>query len=137
MEEEINADIVNFAETAMRKVMESNYDIIIVEGYLPDGPGYLLAARILRKKPTAIILIGDTLSEVEIVCAYKTGITDYLSFDISGMQLAAKCKSIINLNHIMKATKNVISEDGVITRSGLTLNTNNGEVKKRMVRRYC
>lgn len=130
-EEGIDADVVNLAETAMEKVRESDYDIIIVEDYLPDSPGYILAARILREKLSTIFLIGESLSQVEIVCAYRTGITDYLTFDIPGMQLAAKCRSVINFNRVMKVTEKAAPEDGMITRSGLTLNTNNGEVKKK------
>ena len=47
------------------------------------------------------------------------------------MRLAAKCKSVINFNRVIKAAKKAVSEDGIITKSGLTLNTNNGEVKKK------
>lgn len=115
----------------MEKVRESDYDIIIVEDYLPDSPGYILTARILREKLSTIFLIGESLSQVEIVCAYRMGITDYLTFDIHGMQLAAKCRSVINFNRVMKVAEKAAPEDGVITRSGLTLNTNNGEVKKK------
>ena len=130
-EEGIDADVVNLADTAMEKVRESDYDIIIVEDYLPDSPGYILAARILREKLSTVFIIGESLSDVEVVCAYKTGITDYLTFDIPAMRLAAKCRSVINFNRVIKAAKNASSEDGVITRSGLTLNTNNGEVRKK------
>ena len=130
-EEGIDADVVNLAETAIEKVRESDYDIIIVEDYLPDSPGYILAARILREKLSTVFLIGESLSDVEVVCAYKTGITDYLTFDIPAMRLAAKCRSVINFNRVIKAARNASSEDRVITRSGLTLNTNNGEVRKK------
>ena len=130
-EEGIDADVVNLADTAMEKVRESDYDIIIVEDYLPDSPGYILAAQILREKLSTVFLIGESLSDVEVVCAYKTGITDYLTFDIPAMRLAAKCRSVINFNRVIKAARNACSEDGVITRSGLTLNTNNGEVRKK------
>lgn len=131
LEEGIAVDVVNLAETAMEKVMETNYDIIIVEDYLSDSPGYILAARILREKMPMIFMIGRSLSDVEVVCAYKTGITDYLTFDMTPMRLAAKCRSVINFNRVIKAAKKAASEDGVITESGLTLNTNNGEVKKK------
>lgn len=130
-EEGIDVDVVNLAETAMEKVRESDYDIIIVEDYLPDSPGYILAARILREKISLIFMIGKSLSDVEVVCAYKTGINDYLTFDIPAMRLAAKCRSVINFNRVIKAAKKSIPEDGVITKSGLSLNTNNGEVKKK------
>lgn len=127
----IDADVVNLAETAIEKVRESDYDIIIVEDYLPDSPGYILAARILREKLSTVFIIGESLSDVEVVCAYKTGITDYLTFDIPAMRLAAKCRSVINFNRVINAARNASSEDGMITRSGLTLNTNNGEVRKK------
>ena len=133
-EEGIKVDVVNLAETAMAKVRESDYDIIIIEDYLSDSPGYILAARILREKLSMVFMIGKALSDVEVVCAYKTGITDYLTFDIPAMRLAAKCKSVINFNRVIKAAKKAVSEDGIITKSGLTLNTNNGEVKKKMAR---
>ena len=44
-EEGIKVDVVNLAETAMAKVRESDYDIIIIEDYLSDSPGYILATR--------------------------------------------------------------------------------------------
>lgn len=68
---------------------------------------------------------------MEVVSAYKTGIIDYLTFDIPAMRLAAKCRSVINFNRVIKAARKAVSEDGTITRSGLTLNTNNGKVKKK------
>ena len=130
-EEGIDADVVNLAETAMEKVRESDYDIIIVADSLPDSPGDILAAQILREKLSTVFIIGESLSDVEVVCAYKTGITDYLTFDIPAMRLAAKCRSVINFNRVINAARNASSKDGVITRSGLTLNTNNGEVRKK------
>lgn len=130
-EEGIDADVVDLAETAMEKIRESDYDIILVEDYLKDSPGYILAARILREKMSMIFMMGKSLSEVEVVCAFKTGITDYLTFDIPAMRLAVKCRYVINFNRVIKEAKNASSEDGIITRSGLTLNTNNGEVKKK------
>lgn len=131
LEEGMEVDVVNLAETAMEKIRESDYDIIIVEDYLPDSLGYILAARILREKMSMVFLIGKSLSDVEVVSAYKTGITDYLTFDIPAMRLAAKCRSVINFNRVIKAARKAVSEDGTITRSGLTLNTNNGKVKKK------
>lgn len=130
-EEGIEADVVNLAETAMQKVRESDYDIIIVEDYLSDNPGYILASRILREKLSTVFLIGGALTEVEIVCAYRTGITDYITFDMPAAQLAAKCRSVIRLSRIMKELKKSDMGEGLITRSGLTLNTNNGEVRKK------
>ena len=130
-EEGIKVDVVNLAETAMAKVRESDYDIIIVEDYLSDSLGYILAARILRERISIIFIIGKSLSDVEVVCAYKTGITDYLTFDSPALRLAAKCRSVINFNRVIKSVRKAVSKDGIITKSGLTLNTNNGEVKKK------
>lgn len=129
-EEGIDVDLVNLAETAMEKVRESDYDIIIVDDYLSDRLGYILATRLFKERMSMVFMIGKSLSDVEVVCAYKTGITDYLTFDIPAMWLAAKCRSVINFNRVIKAARKASSQDGMITRSGLTLNTNNGEVKK-------
>lgn len=131
LEEGIDADVVDLAETAMEKIRETEYDIILMEDYLKDSPGYILAARILREKMSMIFMIGKSLSEVEVVCAFKTGITDYLTFDIPAMRLAVKCRSAINFNRVIKDVKKTSAQNGVITRSGLTLNINNGEVKKK------
>lgn len=130
-EEGIDADVVNSAETAMEKVRETDYDIIIVEDHLPDSTGNILVARIFKEKMFMIFMIGKSLSDMEVVHAYKMGITDYLTFDIPAIRLAAKCRSVIDFNRVIKAAKKNVSEDGVIKRSGLTLNTNNGEVRKK------
>ncbi len=130
-EEGIDVDVVNSAETAMEKVRETDYDIIIVEDHLPDSTGNILVTRIFKEKMSMIFMIGKSLSDMEVVDAYKIGITDYLTFDIPAIRLAAKCRSVINFNRVIKAAKKNVSEDGVIKRSGLTLNTNNGEVRKK------
>ena len=85
-EEGIKVDVVNLAETAMAKVRESDYDIIIIEDYLSDSPGYILAARILREKLSMVFMIGKALSDVEVVCAYKTPIILHLIFLRCGLR---------------------------------------------------
>lgn len=130
-EEDIDADVVDLAETAMKKIRESDYDIILVEDYLQDSPGYILADQIMKEKMSMIFMIGNSLSDVEVIYAYKTGITDYLTFDIPAIRLAAKCRSVINFNRVIKTARRTSLESGVITRSGLTLNINNGEVQKK------
>lgn len=130
-EEDIDADVVDLAETAIKKIRESDYDIILVEDYLQDSPGYILADQIMKEKMSMIFMIGNSLSDVEVIYAYKTGITDYLTFDIPAIRLAAKCRSVINFNRVIKAARRTSLESGVITRSGLTLNINNGEVQKK------
>ncbi len=130
-EEGIDVDVVNSAETAMEKVRDTDYDIIIVEDHLPDSTGNILVARIFKEKMSMIFMIGKSLSDMEVVHAYRMGITDYLTFDIPAIRLAAKCRSVINFNRVIKAARRTSLESGVITRSGLTLNVNNGEVQKK------
>lgn len=138
-EEGIDVDVVNSAETAMEKVRDTDYDIIIVEDHLPDSTGNILVARIFKEKMSMIFMIGKSLSDMEVVHAYRMGITDYLTFDIPAIRLAAKCRSVIDLNRVWtdlkhkqwgsqkeKRTEGISDEAGIGSSKGA-----DGECRKR------
>lgn len=129
-QEGIETDSVHLAASVMERVHSNVYDIIIVEDYLPDNSGYILSAEILKELPAIIFMLGKSLSDVDEIGAYRIGISHYFTPDTPLLPFVVKCKSIIRG---FRANQNVGSngsDDGLISISGLTLNTKNGEVHK-------
>lgn len=108
----------------LQNALENTYDIVIVDDYLTNKSGYTLAMEILSKKNLVMYMLGRDMDDVSVVGAFRIGITDYISADVSPIQLAARCISEINRG--LFRTQNVVHyTDGRISVSDLTLDTRN------------
>lgn len=119
-------DIEHQPLVGLQKAIQHHYDIIILEDYLNNSSGYILAKEILNNKFALIFMLGQYADNVSVIGAYRVGIADYILKDAPIIQLCAKCESTIN--RIALQTKNTSKHKFLISVGSITLNTNNGEL---------
>lgn len=94
----MDAVIEHASHKGLRKAIEEDYDMIVVDDYLGDKSGYTLSMEILNKKDVILYLLGNDKDDISVIGAFRAGITDYLRSDVSAIQLAARCNTTIMRN---------------------------------------
>lgn len=91
----MDAVIEHASQKGLRKAIEEDYDMIVVDDYLGDKSGYTLSMEILNKKDVILYLLGNDQDDISVIGAFRAGITDYIRSDVSAIQLAARCNTTI------------------------------------------
>lgn len=94
----MDAVIEHASQKGLKKAIEGDYDMIVVDDYLGDKSGYMLSMEILNKKEAILYLLGNDQDDVSVIGAFRAGITDYIRADVSAIQLAARCNTTIRRN---------------------------------------
>lgn len=107
------------------KAIKNQYDIIILEDYIYDISGYILAKEILNNKNIILFMLGKHMDQVSVLSAYRTGISAYLPNNVSFIQLSVICESTIKrISSLILNSKQ--SKNHIISIGSITLNTQNG-----------
>lgn len=91
----MDAVIEHASQKGLKKAIEEDYDMIVVDDYLGDKSGYTLSMEILNKKDVLLYLLGNDQDDISVIGAFRAGITDYIRSDVSAIQLAARCNTTI------------------------------------------
>jgi DNA-binding response OmpR family regulator len=100
-----NVDLADTGKKALVLLDKKEYDLLIIDYYLPDTNGIRLCKKIREldiKTPILIFTTND--SETNIVEALDSGADDYLTKPFSYQVLDARVRALIRRN------KNVVSE---------------------------
>lgn len=120
----MDAVIEHASQKGLKKALEENYDMIVVDDYLGDKSGYTLSMEILNKKDVLLYLLGNDKDDISVIGAFRAGITDYIRSDVSAIQLAARCNTTIMRNQGERERNTLYSkEDGRITIEDFILDT--------------
>lgn len=95
----MDAVIEHASQKGLKKAIEEDYDMIVVDDYLGDKSGYSLSMEILNKKNAVLYMLGNDQDDISVIGAFHAGITDYIRSDVSAIQLAARCSSTIRRSH--------------------------------------
>ncbi|MCX8026726.1 MAG: response regulator, partial [Thermodesulfovibrionales bacterium] len=100
-------------ETALVKIRENPYDLIILDLMLPGMQGLELC-RIIRKEPTTtdipVIMLTAKSEEVDKVLGLEMGADDYITKPFSPRELVARAKAVLR----RAETKKISPADAVI-----------------------
>lgn len=91
----MDAVIEHASHKGVKKAIEEDYDMIVVDDYLGDKSGYTISVEILNRKNVLLYLLGNDKDDISVIGAFRAGITDYLRSDVSAIQLAARCNTTI------------------------------------------
>jgi len=91
-------DSAHDGETALKKLAENEYDLIILDLMLPSIDGLELC-RIIRKNPatsrTPIIMLTARGDEIDKILGLEMGADDYITKPFSPRELVARAKAIM------------------------------------------
>lgn len=127
----MDAVIEHASHKGLRKAIEEDYDMIVVDDYLGDKSGYTLSLEILNKKDTILYMLGNDQDDISVIGAFRAGITDYIRADVSAIQLAARCNTTIRRSQNEREKKLYSREDDKIIIDDFVLDTWNCYVEVR------
>lgn len=110
----------------LKKAIEEDYDMVVVDDYLGDKSGYTLSMEILNKKKVVLYMLGNDQDDISVIGAFRAGITDYIRADVSAIQLAARCNTIIMRSQNEREKRLYRREDDKIMIGDFILDTWNG-----------
>lgn len=117
----MDAVIEHAFNKGLKKAIEEDYDMVVVDDYLGDKSGYILSIEILNKKDIILYMLGNDHDDISVIGAFRAGITDYIRSDVSATQLAVRCMSTIRRNQNERGKMVCRRREGKMTIGGITV----------------
>ncbi len=94
--EGFRVDVAQDGEVGLKKILDNNYDLIVLDVMLPNLSGFDIC-KIVRKKgiDTPIILLTARGEEIDKVLGLELGADDYVTKPFSIRELIARIKAVL------------------------------------------
>ena len=116
-------------EEGVKKTMEENPDLILLDIMMPKMDGYEACRKISEKKHTPIIMLTARAEEVDKVLGLEMGADDYVTKPFGVRELMARIKANLRKVAALQEAQNA-GEDGGLQFGKLSLQLERYEVKK-------
>lgn len=116
-------------EEGVKKTMEENPDLILLDIMMPKMDGYEACRKIREKKHTPIIMLTARAEEVDKVLGLEMGADDYVTKPFGVRELMARIKANLRKVAALQEAQNA-GEDGGLQFGKLSLHLERYEVKK-------
>lgn len=88
-------DSANNIEIAKNKIIENNYDMLLLDVMLPDGTGYELCKEVRKESEVPIIFLTACDEEVNVVMGLDIGGDDYITKPFRVRELMSRIKAVM------------------------------------------
>ncbi len=89
-------DTAKDGETGLKKMLENNYDMVILDVMLPKLSGFEVCKTVRKKgRTTPIILLTARSEEIDKVLGLELGADDYITKPFSVRELIARIKAVL------------------------------------------
>jgi DNA-binding response OmpR family regulator len=130
--EELDAHIEHFdrGDLALKKALESRWDLIVLDLRLPGLSGLDVCRRLREQgNHTPILMLTAKSSELDRVLGLELGADDYVTKPFSPIELLARVKAILRRMSQLQAVPDVVSDlPELLVFSDLHININNRRV---------
>ena len=92
--EKYDVDEAENGSIAYNKILNNNYDLLVLDIMMPNMDGYTLLKQLNNKIPT--IILSARSDEFDKLQGFDLGIDDYLTKPFSPKELVARIKAILN-----------------------------------------
>jgi len=104
-----NVDLAQSSTVGLDKADETEYDIIIIDYYLPDYEGLSLCKQIrATNSETRILFLTQNSRKIDIVNAFDAGADDYLTKPFHFEELRARIQALVRRNQNVYTTENLV-----------------------------
>ena len=86
-------EVANDGETGLRKGMEGDFDLIILDLMLPGVDGFEICREIRGQKNTPIIMVSAKKDDIDKIRGLGLGADDYMTKPFSPSELVARVKA--------------------------------------------
>jgi DNA-binding response OmpR family regulator len=111
-------EVANDGETGLKKGMEGDFDLIILDLMLPGVDGFEICRQIRDKKNTPIIMVSAKKDDIDKIRGLGLGADDYMTKPFSPSELVARVKA-----HLARYERLIVEENKVIEIRGLKIDT--------------
>lgn len=120
-----NYEVVSTSKVSeAKKLIEDNFDLLILDVYLPDGNGFSFYELYVKTLPTIFLTAKD--EEESVVKGLELGADDYITKPFSSKELLARINKIINRN---KKTNIITVNDITFDSDKMTVYKDDTEIK--------
>lgn len=120
-----NYEVVSTSKLSeAKKLIEDNFDLLILDVYLPDGNGFSFYELYIKTIPTIFLTAKD--EEESVVKGLELGADDYITKPFSSKELLARINKIINRN---KKTNIITVKDITFDSDKMTVYKDGIEIK--------
>ncbi len=112
-------DSVADGETGLKKALEEDFDLIILDLMLPEIDGFDICSRIREEKNIPIIIVSAKKEEIDKIHGLGLGADDYMTKPFSPSELVARVKA--HLSRYERLVASSQEENKVIEIRGLKI----------------
>ena len=126
-------EVANDGEAGLKKAMEEDYNLIILDLMLPGVDGFEICRTVRDEKNTPIIMVSAKKDDIDKIRGLGLGADDYMTKPFSPSELVARVKA--HLARYERLIGSTVEENKVIEIRGLKIDTTarrvwvNGEEK--------
>lgn len=126
-------EVANNGEVGLKKAMEEDYNLIILDLMLPGIDGFEICRTVRNEKNTPIIMVSAKKDDIDKIRGLGLGADDYMTKPFSPSELVARVKA--HLARYERLIGSTVEENKVIEIRGLKIDTTarrvwvNGEEK--------
>ncbi|MDA8868425.1 response regulator transcription factor [Pseudomonadales bacterium] len=112
-------DVAHSGEAGMGKILDEEYDIILLGVMLPDYDGFTVLDKVRRFSSVPVIMITAKGEEQDTVLGLEAGADDYIAKPLRGQELVARMRSLLRRAGLERDASPVQYGDIVLHNSGV------------------
>ena len=119
-----SVEVANDGETGLKKALEEEYDLYILDLMLPGIDGFDICRQIRDVKNTPIILVSAKKDDIDKIRGLGLGADDYMTKPFSPSELVARVKAhMAHMARYDRLTESAAPKNKVIEIRGLRIDT--------------
>lgn len=119
--EGFNVEIINDGDSGLKKALENDYSLILLDIMLPGSDGYQILREVRQSKNTPIIMISAKKEDFDKIRGLGLGADDYMTKPFSPSEMVARAKAHISRHEKLTGSQNS-PEEKTISIRGLEVN---------------
>ena len=114
-------EVANDGETGLKKALENDYDLFILDLMLPGVDGFEICRQVRDEKNTPIIMVSAKKDDIDKIRGLGLGADDYITKPFSPSELVARVKA--HMARYDRLIGSAAEENKVIEIRGLKIDT--------------
>ena len=122
-EEGFSVEAAGGQKEALAKLVDNQYDLVLLDISLPDGNGFAVCAAVRANTDTPVIFLTASGDEYSVVAGLDMGADDYISKPFRPKELVSRIRSVLRRSGKSRSIMEygnirVDTEKGTVTKNG-------------------
>lgn len=119
--EGFNVEIINDGDSGLKKALDNDYALILLDIMLPGSDGYQILREVRQNKNTPIVMISAKKEDFDKIRGLGLGADDYMTKPFSPSEMVARAKAHISRHEKLTGSQSS-PEEKTISIRGLEVN---------------